>query len=292
MLTNQEMNFLKTVPYIDESGDFYCRIVHSILHENKNQHVCGIGCPYYKGIDEQGNHICDYLENKITDKSAKVIVKKQITNHDELWKNVQDRIEHGEEGLFPQIKQMSPLIWKAYDYAATMHEGQVRKGTDIPYFSHLITTMNYIMELTSDENILAAAVLHDTLEDTYATLLEIQIHFGSTIAAYVAADTENKRIGKPADQTWEERKLENINHLQNASYEVKMIVLADKTANAESMAREWGVSGDSMWQKFNQKDKRKQGWYYRNCEQAMKELSDTNVMKSFRVYMGILFGES
>lgn len=289
MLTGQEKIFLNTIPYADENGAFYCRIIHSILQEEKNQHVCGKGCPYYQGLDESGNHICGYLEEQIVKKIAEKKQEKQIVNHHVLFQNVQVAIEKKETELFPTFDTMSPLLWKAYSYAATMHEGQVRKGTTIPYFSHLITTMNYILELTEDENILAAAVLHDTLEDTFATLLEIQIRFGSQIASYVAADTENKRLGIPADQSWEERKLENISHLQNASKEVKMIVLADKTANAESMAREWSIFGDDLWQKFNQKDKRKQGWYYKSCANAMGELSDTSVMKSFRAYIGILF---
>ena len=49
MLTNEDTVKFFTIPYVDENGDFYCRIVHSILHEQKNQHVCGIGCPYYDG---------------------------------------------------------------------------------------------------------------------------------------------------------------------------------------------------------------------------------------------------
>lgn len=278
MLMNQDMVKFHTIPYADEEGDFYCRIVHSVLHEKKNQHVCGIGCPYYKGLDEKGSIICGFLENHPEKKP------------EALMQETQELIQTGKEGLFPEFAEMNPVLWKAYDYAAQMHDGQNRKGTDIPYFTHLITTMNYAMELTEDTDVLAAAVLHDTLEDTYATLLELQIRFGSKVAFYVASETENKRIGMPATETWEMRKKENIDHLQNASREVKIIVLSDKTANAESMAREWAFEGEVMWQKFNQTDKRKQGWYYRSCEQAMKEFSDTKVMKCFRAYLSILFG--
>lgn len=279
MLVKDEAVKFFTIPYVDKSGDFYCRIVHSILNEHKNQHVCGIGCPYYQGIDEDGKIRCGFLEEHAKQESKT------------LMQEMQALISSGKEGLFPQFKQMDAKLWKAYDYACQMHAGQKRKGTDIPYFTHLITTMNYAMELTEDTDILAAAVLHDTLEDTYATLLELQIRFGSKVAYYVASETENKRIGIPATETWEERKKENIDHLQNAGPEVKIIVLSDKTANAESMAREWAVEGEVMWQKFNQKEKRKQGWYYRSCEQALKELSDTKVMKCFKAYLRILFGE-
>lgn len=279
MLMNEDTVKFFTIPYVDENGDFYCRIVHSILHEQKNQHVCGIGCPYYDGLDEDGKVKCKFLEKQPKEKP------------EALKQKVEALIASGKEGLFPAFPEMDPMLWKAYDYAAQMHYGQNRKGTDNPYFTHLITTMNYAMELTKDIDILSAAVLHDTLEDTYATLLELQIRFGSKVAFYVASETENKRIGLPAAETWEARKKENIDHLQNASLEVKIIVLSDKTANAESMAREWAAEGEVIWQKFNQKDKRKQGWYYRSCEEAMKELSDTNVMKCFRAYLGILFGD-
>ena len=72
--------------------------------------------------------------------------------------------------------------------------------------------------------------------------------------------------------------------------EVKMLVLSDKTANAESMLREWRRIGDRIWGKFNQSDKEKQAWYYRSCRDALQELHDTSVMKCFEKYIGELFG--
>ena len=71
---------------------------------------------------------------------------------------------------------------------------------------------------------------------------------------------------------------------------MKIIVLSDKTANAESLVREWRQVGDEIWLKFNQSDKSKQEWYYRSCEKALKEFSDTDVMKCYQKYMGELFG--
>ena len=104
------------------------------------------------------------------------------------------------------------------------------------------------------------------------------------------AETEDKRQELPAKDTWEVRKRETIEHLRHASREVKMLVLSDKTANAESMLREWRRKGDAIWSKFNQPDKEKQAWYYRSCRDALQEFTDTGVMKCFEKYIGELFG--
>lgn len=181
-------------------------------------------------------------------------------------------------------------FYPAYAYAAKAHQGQMRKGTQIPYITHLLTTMNYCLQLTDDKDVLMAAILHDTIEDTDTTYEDILHHFGSRIADYVREETENKRENLPAESTWEIRKRETIEHLRTASIEVKMLVLSDKTANAESMLREWRRIGDRIWGKFNQSDKEKQAWYYRSCRDALQELHDTSVMKCFEKYIGELFG--
>lgn len=278
------------IPFADAKGDFYCRAVHGILHRAKDQQVCGIGCPYYDGVDANHNVICNYICCGKEVDHNELAVDETLENPMQLWKKKQQEIEMGKDTIFPVIQDMDSLLQKAYIYAATAHAGHERKGTGIPYFTHLITTLNYAMQLTDDKEILAAAVLHDTVEDTHVTLQDIENEFGSRIARYVEAETENKRTDFPAHETWEIRKLENIKHLQIAPYEVKIIVLSDKTANAESMVREWRKNGDALWEKFNQKDKQKHAWYYRGCQKAMGELNDTSVMKIYQAYLDELFG--
>lgn len=278
------------IPFADEKGDFYCRAVHGILHRAKDQHVCGIGCPYFAGINAQNEVICKYVVGGKKEDCNVIDVDETWKNPMQLWKNKQQEIELGKDSIFPMIQGMDELLQKAYIYAASAHAGHERKGTGIPYFTHLITTLNYAMQLTDDKEILAAAVLHDTVEDTHITLQDMEREFGSRIAGFVAAETEDKRTELPAHETWEIRKFENIKHLQIAPYEVKIIVLSDKTANAESMVREWRKNGDAMWEKFNQKDKQKHAWYYRGCQKAMGELNDTSVMKIYQAYLDELFG--
>ena len=103
------------------------------------------------------------------------------------------------------------------------------------------------------------------------------------------AETEDKRRDKPASETWEIRKQETIEHLKDMPRDVKIIALADKTANAESLVREYRLVGDKLWEKFNQTDKQMQEWYFRKCAEALEEFSDTNVMKTYLSYIDELF---
>lgn len=264
----------------DSEGQFYCRAVHKILSDKYDQRVCGRGCPCYAGENDKGEVVCRY---------GALGEVKNLTPQECLDKTEKE-IREGRVSLFPAVKGLSPFLTKAYEYAAIAHKNQKRKGTDVPYLTHIITTLNYAMQLTDDEEILAAAILHDTVEDTWLTIDAIRQELGDNVAAYVYAESENKREDRPASDTWEIRKKETIEHLKTASYDVKIIVLSDKTANAESLVREWRQVGDEIWLKFNQSDKSKQEWYYRSCEKALKEFSDTDVMKCYQKYMGELFG--
>lgn len=283
------MNHSFVSRYIDENGKIYCRIVHGVLDVRKDQTVCGIGCPYF-----QKNGVCVFYESLIEAETQleAACTKKEKKAAQLLKEDIEVRIKNGTERLFLTFEKLSPLLNRAYQYAAEAHACQVRKGTDIPYFTHIITAMNYAMELTQNQEILAAVVLHDTVEDTWVTIEDIRENFGNKVADYVAAETEDKREHIPAKDTWEIRKQETIQHLQNAPKDVKIIVLADKAANAESMAREWRLVGDSIWEKFNQKDKHKQAWYYYACADALQEFADTKVMKQYLSYMQEIFGDS
>lgn len=243
----------------DKNGDFYCKAADAVLNYKQNQQVCGVGCPYFVKADNtkenDGCFVCRY-----------------------------------DDGLFPSVEGLDKRLEKAYRYASDAHKGQYRKGTKIPYFTHIITTLNYCMELTEDIEILQAAILHDTVEDTHVTLAELRRDFGARVAKIVEADTEDKLRDRPADETWEIRKQTTISHLKEQSSDAKIVILADKTANIESLFKEWQQLGDAVWNKFNMKDSRKQEWYFRAIADALTEFYDTSVMKTFREYIDKLFG--
>ncbi len=243
---------------VDSEGYFYCRAVDSRLSFRKDQQVCGKGCPCF--VETSGTElVCQYEEEDTP-------------------------------SLFPRVSRLDERLYKAYAYAAWAHRGQVRKGTKIPYFSHIITTMNYCMELTDNPSVLVAAILHDTVEDTSVTIEDIRHEFGKRVAFLVEAETEDKRRDKPASETWEIRKQETIEHLKDMPRDVKIIALADKTANAESLVREYRLVGDKLWEKFNQTDKQLQEWYFRKCAEALEEFLDTKVMRTYLGYINELFG--
>lgn len=251
----------------DKDGKFYCRAVDAVLNWRENQQVCGIGCPCFKMTDtvarEDGCFVCQY-EGERSDKDSP---------------------------LFPLVQGLDERLEKAYRYAANAHHGQYRKGTQIPYFTHIITTVNYCMELTDDIEVLQAAILHDTVEDTPVTLEDLQREFGERVARIVEADTEDKRRDRPASETWEIRKRETILQLTNKPREAKIVMLADKAANAEALLKEWERLGDAVWNKFNMRDKKKQEWYFRSVADCLAEFSDTSVMKKLMEYIDRLFGK-
>jgi len=157
---------------------------------------------------------------------------------------------------------MAKLLDRAIEFAAVKHAGQKRKGTTIPYITHVIEAMEIVSRMTEDEEIRVAAVLHDTLEDTETTKEELIEAFGPRVADLVAAESEDKRKDLPEEKTWRIRKEETIKHLKKASTEVKMIALGDKLSNIRAMTRDYRVIGEKLWQKFNEKDPIKQGMYY------------------------------
>ncbi len=170
---NQNEHFVSA----DSEGYFYCRAVDGFLNVRKEQHVCGRGCPFYTGKTDsaKGEFVCRYNEKGMEDQPA----------------------------LFPSVEGMGERLYRAYAYAAKAHLGQYRKKTRIPYFTHIITTMNYALELTQDIEVLQGAILHDTVEDTWVTFDDLKREFGERVARLVEAETENKRRDMPASQTWD-----------------------------------------------------------------------------------------
>lgn len=168
---------------------------------------------------------------------------------------------------FMLARESNGLLQQAFLFAAEAHRGQYRKGTRIPYLIHLIRTWGYVQQMTEDMEEQAAALLHDVLEDTEVTALALRETFGERILDLVAGESEYKREGKPAYETWQLRKNETIRRLRGrlgkeSERGAMHIAFGDKLANLYSMMYEYRQAGDRLWDKFNQKDKQMHGWYY------------------------------
>lgn len=161
------------------------------------------------------------------------------------------------------------------EYARRAHDGDFRKGTRIPYITHPVEASLIAMDLTDDIAVIEAALLHDVVEDTGRTIEDIRDMFGDEVAEYVLMASENKRPDLPPESTWKIRKSEYLNHLKIGTKNSRVLAIADKLSNIRSMYRDFKCCGNAMWQKFNQKDKREQAWYYFSVCDLTTELKET-----------------
>lgn len=167
------------------------------------------------------------------------------------------------------------IFEKAIDFATKKHSGQLRKLANTPYILHPLEVASIVGTMTDDREVLAAAVLHDTVEDTDTTLEEIKENFGNRVCLLVMTETEDKREDKPATDTWELRKEESLIILGNTKdINVKKMWLGDKLSNVRSFAREYRAHGDVLWNAMNQKDPKKQAWYYFTIAEYLSDLKD------------------
>ena len=185
---------------------------------------------------------------------------------------------------------MESILDKAIVFAVQAHSGMVRKGTKTPYILHPLEAAAIVATMTDDEEVIAAAVLHDVLEDTPATVNQLIEEFGKRVAAFVSAESENKREDRPATETWKLRKQETIDALYNEKQlTVKMIAIGDKLSNVRAMYRDYQAIGDRLWDRFNQKDKSEHGWYYRSIADATMELSEYPAWQEYERLVSLLF---
>ncbi len=185
-----------------------------------------------------------------------------------------------------------PLFERAAVFATVAHRGGTRKGSRIPYLVHPMEVAAIVAEMTDDQELIAAAVLHDVVEDTDVTLPELQEFFGGRIAFYVACESEDKRPELPPESTWRLRKEEAIAFLRNrADRSAKMLALADKLSNMRSVARDVEIIGDRLWERFHEKEKSMHGWMYRKVAEALEELKEYPAWQEYDCLVGKVFEE-
>lgn len=127
---------------------------------------------------------------------------------------------------------MSVIVEKALDFATKAHGNQKRKYTGEPYINHPIEVMKIVSQVPHDENMLAAALLHDVVEDTDATIQDISDEFGHDIASLVDDLTD---VSKPEDGNRKYRKMLDRNHSAQASPRAQTIKLADLISNSSDI---------------------------------------------------------
>ena len=172
------------------------------------------------------------------------------------------------------------LYEQALQFAVKAHEGQVRKGSSLPYIIHPIETSLIAMTLTEDKEVIAASLLHDVVEDTEYTAQDISERFGERVAALVLASSENKRKDQKASDTWRIRKQEFLDGLEEKSHEERVLALADKLSNMRATYQGYRKNGEAFWLRFNEKNKESHAWYNRGVvERLRSDFSETDAWK-------------
>lgn len=176
-------------------------------------------------------------------------------------------------------------------FAVRAHSGAIRKGSNTPYILHPMETAAIVATMTDDREVLAAAVLHDVLEDTAVTAEDLRAAFGERVTGLVRAESEDKRHGTPAADTWLLRKRETVAALlAETRPAVKMIALGDKLSNLRATARDYALLGEPFWKRFNEKDKAKHAWYYRAVGDALTELAYYPAWQEYHRLAETVFG--
>jgi (p)ppGpp synthase/HD superfamily hydrolase len=158
--------------------------------------------------------------------------------------------------------KLSNRFEQALVYAAQVHENQVRKGSDIPYVSHLLSVAALVLEDGGDEDEAIAGLLHDAVEERGSLEIReaILVQFGERVACIVDACTESCTIPKPP---WRDRKLRYIEQMRHASPSVLRVSMADKLHNARSILADRDREGEAVWDKFKG-GKAGTLWFYRS----------------------------
>lgn len=179
------------------------------------------------------------------------------------------------------------LFDKALKFATDAHSGTERRGKGFPYIIHPMEAVAIVATITSDQELLAAAVLHDTVEDTDVTIEDIRNEFGERVATLV--DHETAQL--PKDLPWRTRKQSQADLIASAPRDSKIVALGDKLSNLRAIANDYEQIGDELWKRFNAPNgKEDVAWYYRQLAVALSDLEGTLPYKEYLALLEETFG--
>ena len=181
------------------------------------------------------------------------------------------------------------LLDRAITFAVKAHQGMERKGKGFPYIVHPMEAVCIVATMTNDQELLAAAALHDVIEDTDTTAEHLKKEFGERVAVLAEAESDDTPGGSKAN-TWHQRKQDTLDRLRNADLDIKIVALGDKLSNMRAIAHDYAVLGDELWNRFTVKDPAEHAWRYHALAEALNDLSDTDAYKEFHTLVNKTFG--
>lgn len=163
--------------------------------------------------------------------------------------------------------KLSERFSEALVLAEKLHRGQLRKGSGTPYVAHLLGVASLVLEAGGDEDEAIAALLHDAIEDQggLQTRDLIREKFGDRVTAIVEGCSDS--FDGETKPPWRERKEAYLAHLKTAPDSIRLVSMADKLYNAQSILKDYRAIGEPLWERFRGK---KEGtlWYYKSLLQA------------------------
>ena len=184
------------------------------------------------------------------------------------------------------------LLDRAINFAVKAHAGTERRGKGFPYIVHPLEAMAIVATMTPDQELLAAAALHDTVEDTDVNIEDIKEVFGERVAALVEAESDKFIEGLSEEATWRTRKQAAIDRIAAAPYEAKMVALGDKLSNMRAIARDYEKQGDALWSLFHAPGgKADHEWHYRGLATSLSALEGTDAYREFACLVDKVFAK-
>ena len=168
------------------------------------------------------------------------------------------------------------LFDNAAQFAIEAHRGAERRGKGFPYIIHPMEAAAIVASVTNDPEMLAAAILHDTVEDTDVTIEQIEELFGPRVAHLVNIETAKKGA------TWRSRREVQIERFKQADRDSKIVALGDKLSNLRAIALDYRKLGDALWSRFHAPEGKKDiEWYYRSLASSLADLADTDPYQEY-----------
>jgi (p)ppGpp synthase/HD superfamily hydrolase len=167
---------------------------------------------------------------------------------------------------------LGPRFEEALALATSLHRHHYRKGTGVPYLSHLLAVASLALEHGASEDEAIAALLHDAVEDVgIETIEDIRGRFGDAVAEIVLGCTDSQEEPKPP---WRQRKEAYLLHIRSAPASVRLVSNADKLHNARCILRDYRSCGEELWERFRGG---REGvfWYYGELAATFAELGST-----------------
>ena len=188
--------------------------------------------------------------------------------------------------------QQEPFLTERFDHAVKfahkVHRSQPRKGTTVPYVSHLLSVAGLVLESGGDEDLAIAGLLHDAVEDAEDISGEemsvlIRSEFGDRVADIVDGCSDAKSSPGGSKPPWKSRKKAYIKHLSSASIDVLRVSIADKVHNARSIATDQDRFGAVVWDRFTSTSEESR-WYYTSLRDIYKErISDSYLINELDI---------